>query len=89
MKIDMAKFSQFFGARWAKDVCTNCGAKTWDVNETAMQLTEFGSEGGPAVPLVVVTCTSCGNTILVNAIVAEALPQDAGEASDQTLLRAA
>lgn len=55
-----------------------CGNGPWSVQDRVYQLSEFhqGSMvvGGPLIPLVPVTCNNCGYTIVVNAILAGALP---------------
>lgn len=57
-----------------------CGANAWAVQDKVFQLNEFSSGslviGGPLVPVVPVTCTNCGNTVLVNAIIAGAVQPD-------------
>jgi hypothetical protein len=52
-----------------------CNARQWNVQETAFELREF--HGGDFVlgasriiPVVPVVCRNCGNTILVNSLVA-------------------
>jgi len=41
------------------------------------QLSEFHEGnlvvGGPLIPVIPVTCTNCGNTVLVNALISGAL----------------
>ena len=56
-------------------VCPACQQRgTLSVMPTLMELREFhGGDfvigGSPIVPLVVLTCNNCGNTILINALV--------------------
>lgn len=51
-----------------------CGKGSWTALDSTYQLSEYNEGslvlGGPLVPVVPVTCGSCGNTVLVNAIVA-------------------
>lgn len=55
--------------------CPVCKSNTWDVSKEIYELREFQGGGlvlggSPIVPLVPVTCTTCGNTVLLNALVA-------------------
>lgn len=65
-----------------------CGEGPWTVQDKVFQLTEFhdGSlvVGGPLVPVVPVTCTNCGYTVVVNAILSGALPPPTATTPTQT-----
>ena len=75
---DTDKFIAFIGQKWGGKGCPMCGKGPWSVQDRVYQLSEFhqGSMvvGGPLIPLVPVTCNNCGYTIVVNAILAGALP---------------
>jgi hypothetical protein len=66
--------------------CQLCGTPgPWTVSDNIWEVREFSSGGlkvgGPIYPVLAVTCTTCGNTLFVNAIVAGVLvPQDHVEA---------
>jgi predicted nucleic-acid-binding Zn-ribbon protein len=73
----------FLREKWGDRSCPMCGANAWAVQDKVFQLNEFSSGnlviGGPLVPVVPVTCTNCGNTVLVNAIISGAVqPEDLG-----------
>ena len=63
----------FLNSKWRPPkACQVCGTNTWDVeaNLAELRFLNLGAffVGAPVVPLVVVTCRECGNTILINAI---------------------
>jgi hypothetical protein len=49
-------------------ICAVCRANNWDVSKEVFKLTAFQAESEvTALPLCVVSCGSCGNTLLINA----------------------
>lgn len=74
---DSEKVIKFLNEKWQGRVCPMCGSGPWNVQNKTFQLTEFhqGSFviGGPLIPVVPVSCVNCGHTVLVNAIIAEAV----------------
>lgn len=54
-----------------------CDAQNWAVQDHVFQLSVFSDGalmvGGPLIPVIPVACANCGNTILVNAIIAGAV----------------
>jgi hypothetical protein len=72
---EKAKLVQFIQIKWKLDDCPVCRkTETYDVSEQVYQIVEYPEMGrlsGEVVaPIVPVTCRNCGNTILVNALVA-------------------
>jgi hypothetical protein len=68
-------------------ICPVCGTNGWNVEPQLAELRFLSVEafvvGGPVIPLVVITCNNCGNTVLINAIKAgwqPAVPPQAGPA---------
>jgi len=59
--------------------CPQCGVGNWQVQDSLFELRQFGGGGlvvgGPLIPVVPVTCANCGNTVLVNAILAGVVPK--------------
>lgn len=56
-------------------ICPMCGSKQWTIEDKIFELREFNQGnlvlGGPnasIVPLIVLTCSKCGNTQFLNAI---------------------
>lgn len=74
---DTEKFIAFIGQKWEGRSCPMCGKGPWTVQDKVFQLSEYhgGSlvVGGPLIPLVPVTCTNCGYTVVVNAILSGAI----------------
>jgi hypothetical protein len=73
-KIDAQKLIAFLNAKWGGRACTMCSIVTWSVQDSTFELREFNQGnmvlGGPLIPVVPVICSNCGNTVLVNAIMA-------------------
>ena len=74
-KYDNAKAIAHLQTKWGARACPMCGQGPWKVQDSTFQLTEYNEPGmvigGPVIPVVPVTCSNCGNTVLVNAILAE------------------
>ena len=67
---------KFLQEKWKLKGCPVCGQQqTYDLAEQVYQLTEYpavGRMGGSVVaPVIPVTCRNCGNTLLVNALIAK------------------
>lgn len=79
------KFSKYVAEKWKPPYqCGCCKANNWSISDRVFQLAEFSPSGivigGPVVPLAPVTCNNCGNTILLNAIIAGVVEQNKEEA---------
>jgi hypothetical protein len=64
---------QFLNSRWRlPKSCQVCGTNKWNVEADLAELRFLSLAGfvlgGPVIPLIVVTCNYCGNTLLINAI---------------------
>lgn len=69
------KAKAFVQSKWrAPYPCNCCGHNKWNISNTLFQLIEFHHGnmviGGEVAPVLPVICANCGNTVLVNAIVA-------------------
>ena len=68
--------------KWKGRNCPLCGEGGWQVQDKAFELREFHGctmvLGGPVIPLIPITCSNCGNTVLVNAISAGVLDREKG-----------
>lgn len=64
--------------KWHGRSCQMCGTGNWNVQGAVFELRQFFHGdmvlSGPIIPVVPVNCTNCGNTVLVNAIIAGAMP---------------
>ena len=75
VKLNLSKALDWLDEHWGgKWVCSICGNSDWLGEDQAMELRPF-NEGrlggpGPVVPLLVITCSTCGNTLFFNAILA-------------------
>lgn len=77
--VDTAKFIAFVNEKWGGRSCPMCQKGPWSVQDKVYQLSEFhdGSlvVGGPLIPVIPLTCSNCGHTVLVNALLSGAIPQ--------------
>lgn len=88
-EIDIQKLIKFLKDKWGSVECPLCHSNRWTVQNRVFELREFHRGGmvigsGPIVPVVPITCENCGNTVLVNAIIAgvvEAAKPDAVDAA--------
>jgi hypothetical protein len=49
-------------------ICAVCRATNWDISREVFKLTAFQEGSGiAAIPLCVVSCGSCGNTLFIDA----------------------
>jgi len=73
-KLHPQKVIDFLSEKWGGKGCPMCGKGPWNVPDNTFQLMEFHSGnlvmGGPLIPVIPVSCGNCGNTVLVNAIIA-------------------
>ena len=64
--------------KWAGRPCQMCGQGNWNISDKLFEIRELQKGafvlGGPIIPLIPIVCTYCGNTLLVNAIVAGVVP---------------
>lgn len=80
-KIDTAALIEHLRIKWQGRPCQQCGTGSWNVQDKAYELRQFYSgslvTGGAVIPVIPVICSNCGNTVLVNAIIAGAVKKDA------------
>lgn len=79
MKLNEAQYKQLLEhlqGKWtAPATCPVCRGNDWDVTTIIYELREFhgGSMvigGSSLVPISPITCKSCGNTVLINPLIA-------------------
>lgn len=75
-KIDGQKLINHLSKKWKGKNCPMCGEGPWNASDSPFELREFNEGnliiGGQTsiVPVIPITCNNCGNTILINAVVA-------------------
>ncbi len=77
-KMNTEKFISHLNQKWGNKPCPMCGSSNWNVSDTVYELREFHGGNlvlgnGPIIPIVPVTCTNCGNSIFVNALMSGAI----------------
>jgi hypothetical protein len=63
----------WFAEKWHHGPCPVCASRDWEVANNLGQipnLLPFGPHGGNTVPVLIITCNTCGYTVPINAIVA-------------------
>lgn len=87
---DQAKLFDFLQSRWKDQRCPMCGRDDWAVQTALFALLALHDKrdalaipprkptvsAEDVVPVVPVVCKHCGNTVLVNAIVAKLVEGD-------------
>jgi hypothetical protein len=73
--VDTKKFVDHLKDKWKGEPCPLCKSGNWNVTDKVYELREFHDGNmvigiGQIVPVVPVTCDNCGNTVLVNSILA-------------------
>ena len=74
-KVDSKKVEEYLREKWGPlRACPMCEEKRWFVPDSTFQLLELDQGGivlgGSAIPVLPVICSKCGNTVLINAILA-------------------
>ncbi|WP_412984686.1 hypothetical protein [Pontimicrobium sp. IMCC45349] len=77
-KPDLDKLLKHLNEKWGNRACPMCNSNSWTVNDTVYELRQFQGGnivigGGPIYPIIPVNCNNCGNTVLVNALVSQAI----------------
>ncbi len=76
-KFDNNKAIEHLKNKWGSRPCPMCQKGPWNVQDSTYQLIQYNGGGfvigGPVIPVIPITCGNCGNTILVNAIVADVM----------------
>lgn len=75
MQVDNAKVDEYLKKIHPK-TCPLCGGGQWNITTTIYQVPEYEEKGGllsskTTIPVVPLSCTNCGNTYFINAIVAK------------------
>lgn len=71
----------WFAEHWQGRKCPTCDSDTWEIAQNLGQipnLLPFGLHGGNTVPVLLIQCTTCGQVVPINAIIAGVLDGNAG-----------
>lgn len=75
---DLIKLRTHLESKWHGTVCPLCRVSKWQVQDRIFELRQFEgpslNPNAPLLPIIPVTCMSCGNTALVHAVVAGVMP---------------
>jgi len=85
-EIQQAAIARWFTEKWRDPACSICGEHKWAPNPRLGQIPNLpvpGSGGDRTVPVLVITCRSCGHSALINAIFAGVIEEEAGEQEEQ------
>lgn len=87
-KIKIEKVVQHLNSKWGNRPCSMCGSNSWNVSDKIYELREFhggnlvlGSE--PIFPVIPVSCNNCGNSVMVNALLAGAIERQNLESKEE------
>lgn len=84
VKTDTQKLLAHLNSKWPGKICPMCSGNNWNVSERAYELREFNQGdliigSGSVLPVIPVTCSNCGNTAMVNAIISGAIEKKQDE----------
>lgn len=73
-KLNQEKFLSEINDKWINKNCPMCGQNGWQIVPDMAALVNLDERGGiqlggKIMPFIAITCTNCGNTILVNPLV--------------------
>ena len=80
VKFDSEKAEDWLNTHWQGDqICPVCGNSEWFLHDEAVEVRTFGegrlAASGSVIPLMIVICTTCANTLFFNALVAGLVEQ--------------
>lgn len=73
-KPNSGQIMNFLNTKWNGAVCPMCQGREWNVEDTIYELREFKdgnlivTKDCRIIPVVPITCTNCGNTVLLNPL---------------------
>ena len=73
--LNLEKATEWLNMHWNGDwTCPICGNTDWTGHDTPVEVRSFDegrlSGSGPVIPFLAITCSTCGNTLFFNAILA-------------------
>lgn len=82
--INIEKLIKHLERKWSSNKCPMCGFIDWNFSGILYRLRTYQDIGLvtaklPTIPIFPVTCGNCGNTVLINAIVAGIFKQSEKE----------
>lgn len=79
MKVNQIKVNEYLKKLNAPK-CPLCGNTYWEASDIVFQSLEFNYNGinlgGATFPFIPITCNKCGNTMIINALVANLIDPD-------------
>ncbi len=83
-RVNQNKLVDHINSKWTTKMCPYCGKNNWNIGDSIVTTLSVGENkelrlGGKFQPMVSITCNNCGNTVFVNALIAEAVDVDEGE----------
>src|SRR5437879_12622149 len=80
--------SEWLREHWVGiQTCFVCGTSDWQIGDISEIRVFSGGAlnlGGSLYPVFPVTCNNCGNTLLINAVIAGLMPRGRSDESDQS-----
>ena len=78
LSLNRDKLIQAINMNWKNKNCPMCSENNWNVDTrmvSPVRLSDKGGIelGGQIMPLVAITCMTCGNTLFVNPLVVDSL----------------
>ena len=78
--LEIAHMIRYLESKWGERPCPMCEKRQWSITDSVYELKAHQKGAfltdGFVVPVVLVVCNNCGNTVLVNAITAGIVKTD-------------
>jgi hypothetical protein len=66
------RLAQWVDEHWRGVTCPVCSTNGWDIGGDILEIFPLGAEG--VYPFIPITCKTCGNTLLINTVIAGVYP---------------
>lgn len=88
MNVDKKRLDSYL-ERISGSVCPLCGTNHWEISDKVFQVIEFDYKGillnGASLPIVPLTCSNCGNTYFINALMAKLIDRKPSAETNTTI----
>ncbi|MGJ8593073.1 MAG: hypothetical protein ACSHXF_11015 [Aquaticitalea sp.] len=87
--VNIENIIKHLNLKWGSRPCPMCGSNGWNVSDNVYELREFHGGNlvlgnGPIYPIIPVSCNNCGNSVMVNALMAGAIERPNVESKKET-----
>jgi hypothetical protein len=74
---ERVRLEAWVAEKWQHGPCPVCNTNDWNINPKIGQIINAATmAGGTSYPVLLISCTNCGNTLSINAVIAGVLSGD-------------